>query len=73
MPGHRPIFGCDIHAQLRHQGPPDADIGALEAWVDEEDFFYTVDELAAACPPERIGLRPGAFASVFGPLFGELE
>jgi hypothetical protein len=73
MSGHRSILGCDLHAQLRRFGPPDADPDALEAWVAPDDAFRSLEELEAACPPERVGLTSGAYASLFGPLFGEFE
>jgi hypothetical protein len=73
MPGHRPILGCDLVAALRRFGPPDADPEALEAWVGDDDAFWSLEELETACPPERIGLTSGAYASLFGPLFGEFE
>jgi hypothetical protein len=73
MPGHRPITGSDVAAQLRRFGPLDADADALEAWVAPEDAFWSLDELEAACPPERLGLTSGAYAWLFGPLFGEFE
>jgi hypothetical protein len=73
MPGHRAILGRDVHAALRSFGPPDADADALEAWVGEDDRFLTLDELLAACPPERVGLSEGAYLWLFAPLFGEFE
>ena len=73
MPGHRPIFGRDVHAAMRRFGPEDADPDALEAWVAEDDRFFTLDELLAACPPERVGLSEGAYLWLFAQLFGEFE
>jgi hypothetical protein len=73
MPGHRPILGVDLVAQLRRFGPVDADPSALEAWVAPDDEFRSLEELEAVCPPERLGLTSGAYAWLFGPLFGEFE
>jgi hypothetical protein len=73
MPGHRHITGADLAAQLRQFGPSDVDPDLFEAWVGEEQAFASLDELQAACPPERVGLTSGAYASLFGPLFGEFE
>jgi hypothetical protein len=73
MPGHRSIRAADLHAQLRAFGPPGADPDLFEACVDEADTFVSLEHLEQACPPERIGLTPGAFAALFGPLFGEFE
>ena len=72
MPGGRPIHGADVRAAMAQAARPGAD-AALRAAVREEDVFLTLEELAAACPPERIGLAPGAYAALFGPLFGEFE
>jgi len=73
MAGHRPIRGADLHAQLRAFGPPEADADAFEAWIAADDEFTSLEEVDAACPPERIGLSDGAFAALFAHLFGEFE
>jgi hypothetical protein len=73
VPGGRPISGADVHAAARHLAPPGVDAGLVEAWIPEDGTFATLDELERECPPERIGLTPGGFAALFGPLFGELE
>lgn len=73
MPGHRAIRGADLHAQLRAFGPDNADPDAFESWVGEDSVITSFEQLEAACPPERIGLSPGAFAALFAPLFGEFE
>ena len=73
MPGGRPIHGADVRAAMAQAARPGADAAALRAAVRDEDVFLTIEELAAACPPERIGLAPGAYAALFGPLFGEFE
>lgn len=69
----RTISGSDIHAQLRHLGPGEYEAELAEAWIDEDATFSSVEQVEALCPPERIGLSPGAFAAVIGPLFGEFE
>jgi hypothetical protein len=73
MPGHQSIRGADLHAQLRAYGPDGADPDAFEAWVGEDEVITSFEELEAVCPPERIGLTPGAFVALFAPLFGEFE
>lgn len=73
MPGGRPIHGADVRAAMAQAARAGADAAALRAAVREEDVFLTLEELAGACPPERIGLSPGAYAALFGPLFGEFE
>jgi hypothetical protein len=73
MPVHRPIVGADIHATLRSLGPGAYEAGLAEAWIAEDDVFSSVEEIESRCPPERIGLSPGAFHALLGPLFGEFE
>lgn len=72
MSGHG-ISGADIHAQLRHLGPGAYEAELAEAWIDADARFISVEDVEAVCPPERIGLSPGAFAALIGPLFGEFE
>lgn len=69
----RQIHGSDIHAVLRHLGPGAYESDLAEAWIDEDAVFTSIEEVSAACPPERIGLSPGAFAALLAPLFGEFE
>lgn len=71
--GERYITGADIHAQLRHLGPGEYEAELAEAWISENARFVSVEQIEAACPPERIGLSAGAFAALLGPLFGEFE
>ena len=69
----RPVRGADViaaatafpgHAALR---------GLLAARVDAAAVFGSLGELERACPPESVGVTPGAYATLFGPLFGEFE
>lgn len=69
----RPVRGTDViaacaafpgHAGLR---------GAVGAHVDPAAVFADLAELERACPPEAIGVTPGAYATLFAPLFGEFE
>jgi hypothetical protein len=73
MPGGREISGRDVHAALANLGPGRGDPAALRAAIAPDDLFAGYEALAKACPPERIGLTPGAHAAAFGPLFGEFE
>lgn len=68
-----PVRGIDVIATLRELGPPDADPDLIEAWLDPDMSFDSLAELERECPPERIGLSEGAYAALFGPLFGEFE
>ena len=71
MPGGRQISGRDLHAALAIAAR--GDLAALREAVAPDDAFDTYEEFAAACPPGRVGLSPGAHAAVFAPLFGEFE
>ena len=73
MSEHRPICGADVHAILRRLGPGAYEAELAEAWIDDDAGFTSLEELEAHCPPERLGLSPGAFAALLGPLFGEFE
>lgn len=73
MPGGRPITGLDVHAAARRLGGGVVDSSTVERWIAADAAFEDLDDLARACPPERIGLTPGAYAALFGPLFGEFE
>lgn len=73
MSADRPIFGADIHATLRRLGPGAYEAELAEAWIAADDVFTSVEEIEVRCPPERIGLSPGAFHALLGPLFGEFE
>jgi len=41
--------------------------------VDPAAVFGDLAELERACPPAAIGVTPGAYATLFAPLFGEFE
>ena len=73
MPGGRAITGRDVHALARHLGGGAIEPDLVEEWIAADSEFADLDELTRACPPERIGLSPGAFAALFAPLFGEFE
>lgn len=73
MPGGRSITGRDVHAALHTFGEERSDMAGLRAAIAPDDVFDSYEALARACPPERIGLTPGAHAALFGPLFGEFE
>lgn len=73
MPGGREISGHDVLAAVRGAAGAGADIAALRAAVPPDALFASYEDLADACPPERLGLTPGAHAALFTPLFGEFE
>lgn len=73
MPGGREISGRDVLAAVRGPAGEGADLAALRAAVAPDALYRSYEELAAACPPARIGLSPGAHAAAFTPLFGEFE
>ncbi len=67
-----PVHGCDVRAALAHFGGGDA-ARLVPAMLADNDTVETYEELMDRCPPERIGLSPGAHAAILGPLFGEFE
>ncbi len=73
MPGSRSIHGADVLAALQRFGDGEADLTSARKLIGPGDVFQSFEELATACPPERIGLRPGRFAWLLAPLFGEFE
>ncbi len=73
MPGGRSITGRDVHALARQLGADVVDPHAVEAWIAADAVFGDLADLWRACPPERIGLTPGAYAALFAQLFGEFE
>jgi hypothetical protein len=73
MPGGRPISGADVLAVARLAGTPAVDAAALAEAVAPSDEFGSYEDLVAACPPDRVGMAPGAHAALFAPLFGEFE
>lgn len=73
MPGGRTISGADVLAAARLPAAAGIDAAALAACVRPGDEFGSYEELLAACPPERVGIAPGAHAAAFSPLFGEFE
>lgn len=73
MSADRQIVGADVHAVLRRLGPGAYEADLAEAWIPADAVFTSVEQIEMACPPERIGLSPGAFHALLGPLFGEFE
>ena len=73
MPGGRWIRGADVLAAARTAPAARHDDAALAAAVHPDDLFAGYESLRRACPPERLGLSPGAHAALFAPLFGEFE
>lgn len=67
------ITGRDIHAALAAFGADRGDLDALRGAVAPDDAFADYEDLLRACPPDRAGLTAGAYAALFGPLFGEFE
>ena len=73
MSGSRSIHGADVFAALQRFGDGEADLKMARTLIGPGDVFHSFEELTHACPPERIGLRPGRFAWLLEPLFGEFE
>ncbi len=69
----RPVRGTDVVAALAGFPGIPVDRARVAACVDPDAVFASLQELERACPPELIGVTPGAYATLFGPLFGEFE
>ncbi len=69
----RPVRGADVIAALAAFPGHAALREGVAARVDPAAVFGSLGELERACPPESIGVTPGAYATLFGPLFGEFE
>ena len=69
----RPVRGADVSgAAAAFPGRP-VDPGRVAAALDPAREFADLEALARALPPEALGVGPGVFRAVFGPLFGEFE
>lgn len=70
-----PILRCDLEAALRlHPGPAGGHAARrMAALLPENAAVDSYEELLQVCPPEALGLGPGAHAAALGPLFGEFE
>ena len=69
----RPVRGADVLAALDGFPGIAANREAAAARIRPDAVFDGLEELARACPPEAIGVTPGAYATLFAPLFGEFE
>lgn len=61
-----------MRAALARFGPPGA-AERLPALLGDREPVGSYEELARRCPPEALGISPGAHAAVLAPLFGEFE
>jgi hypothetical protein len=61
-----------VRAALRGVGDGRAGerLGAL---LGDDDAVASYEDLARLCPPEALGISPGAHAAALAPLFGEFE
>jgi hypothetical protein len=69
----RPVTGVDVIAQASSAGLEPRVAVRLAGRVDADAEFRGLDDLARAAGPAELGMTPGRWAAVFGPLFGEFE
>ena len=69
----RPLTGVDIIAQATSAGLKPGVAVLLAGRVDADAEFRDLDDLARAAGPAQLGMTPGRWAALFGPLFGEFE
>lgn len=66
------VMGCDVRAALARVGDGAA-AGRLAPLLADHDTVGSYEDLLRRCPPEALGISPGAHAAALGPLFGEFE
>lgn len=69
----RPVRGSDVLARATTAGVPEHVCGRIRVRIAPEECVEDLDGLARLIAPDAIGMSPGAWTSVFGPLFGEFE
>jgi hypothetical protein len=69
----RPVTGADVIAQATSAGLDPRVAVLLAGRVDADVEFRDLDGLARGAGPAELGMTPGRWAAVFGPLFGEFE
>lgn len=69
----RPVTGGDVAgaaAAFAHAG---VDADAVRVRVAADAVFADAASLRRVLPPDALGIAPGTWEAVFGPLFGEFE
>jgi len=69
----RALTGADVIAWARAAGVGPAQARIIAASIDPATAISGPEELARAIGPARLGMSPGRWDHVFGPLFGEFE
>lgn len=69
MPG---VHGDDVQAALALSGAEGA-AARVPGLLGDHRVVTDYEDLLRRCPPEALGISPGAHAAVLGPLFGEFE
>jgi len=66
-------MGADVIARAAAVGVDPRVAALLAELLDPETEITGPDELGRLAGPARLGMAPGRWAHVFGPLFGEFE
>lgn len=69
----RPVRGADVAGAAASMPGAAATAARVRALLDPERTFASAADLRRALPPEALGITPGAWATLFDPLFGEFE
>jgi hypothetical protein len=69
----RPLTGADVIARARTAGIGPETMQVITATIPPDAEFPDPAVLARAIAPARLGMTPGRWNHVFGPLFGEFE
>jgi hypothetical protein len=69
----RALTGADVIARAASVGLDPDVIARIVEILDPAAEITGPDELVRLAGPARIGMAPGRWAHVFGPLFGEFE
>lgn len=69
----RPVTGSDVAGAAAAFARAGVDADAVRRRVPPDAVFPDAAALRRALPPDALGISPGVWEAVFGPLFGEFE
>ncbi len=73
MSYERPLTGADVIARASAAGIDAATAALIAELIDADRVIAGQAELVRVIGPVRLGMTPGRWNHVFGPLFGEFE
>ncbi|MEZ5079493.1 MAG: hypothetical protein R2878_02295 [Thermoleophilia bacterium] len=69
----RPVTGADVIGVVRLTATSAEVRERIRRAIPVDLVIPDIETLRQRMPAETVGLTPGAYASLFGPLFGEFE